>query len=111
MNMTKKERALLFACVLVLVIFFGGLLFMLRQQMQTKAITPTNRRTFGALLPAPSPTVPALFSDNFSDNSQNWDVGNEATYGSTINNGTLTMTNPIISHFENLFHQMGPMEM
>lgn len=92
MNMTKKERALLFTCVLVLVVFFGGLLYILRQQVETKTTPSTNRRTFGALLPAPSPTVPALFSDNFSDNSQNWDVGNEAKYGSTINNGSLTMT-------------------
>ncbi len=91
MDITKRERALLFACVLVLVIFFGGLLFLLRQQADTQATTPTNRRSFGARLPVPSPTVPALFSDNFTDNSQNWNVGNETTYGSTINNGTLTM--------------------
>jgi len=90
-NITKKERALLFACVLVLVLFFGGLLLLLRQQGETKTSTTPNRRTFGALRPVVSPTVVAIFSDNFFDNSQNWDVGNEAKYGSTINNGTLTM--------------------
>ena len=91
MNITNKERALLFACVLVLVLFFGGLLLFFRQQGETITSTTPIRRTFGALHPIPSPTVSALFSDNFSDNSQNWDVGNESKYGSTINNGTLTM--------------------
>lgn len=91
MNITNKERALLFACVLVLVLFFGGLFFFFRQQGETKTSTIPSRRTFGALHPVPSPTPPALFFDNFSDNSQNWDVGTESKYGSTINNGTLTM--------------------
>ena len=91
MNITNKERILLFACVLVLVLFFGGLVLFFRQQGETITSTTPNRRTFGALRLVPSPTVSALFSDNFSDNSQNWDVGTESKYGSTINNGTLTM--------------------
>ena len=91
MNITNRERALVFACVLVLVLFFGCLVFFFRQQGETKTATPPNRRTFGALRLIPSPTATALFSDNFSDNSQNWDVETEPKYGSVINNGTLTM--------------------
>ncbi len=91
MNITNIERALLFGCVLVLVLFFGGLVLFFRQQGETTASPTPNRKTFGVLHLLPSPTVPALFSDNFSDNSQNWDVGTEANYGSTISNGTLTM--------------------
>ncbi|GAC1425366.1 MAG: hypothetical protein NVSMB54_09600 [Ktedonobacteraceae bacterium] len=91
MKITNKERALLLACMLVLILFFGSFLLFLRQQGETKTQTTSSKRTFGALRPAPSPTVPALFSDNFSDNSQNWDVGIEAKDGSTINNGMLTM--------------------
>ena len=48
-------------------------------------------RTFGGLRPVLSPTATALFSDNFSDNSQNWNVGVEPKDSSTINNGTLTL--------------------
>ena len=92
MKTTNKERTLLFACGLVLLLFLSGLFLFFRQQGETKTQPTTGRRTFGALHLVPSPTASALFSDNFSDNSQNWDVGTEAKYGSTINNGTLTMT-------------------
>jgi len=90
-NITNKERALLLACVLVFILFFGGLLLFFRQQGDIKTTTTKNIRAFGALHPVPSPTLATLFSDNFSDNSQNWDVGTDAKYGSTINNGTLTI--------------------
>lgn len=86
-----KERALLVTCVLVLFLFIGGLVLLFRQQGNGTTTIKHNRGTFGALRLVPTPTVPALFSDNFSDNSQNWDVGSEATYGSSISNGTLTM--------------------
>ena len=91
MKTTNKEPALLFACVLVLVLFFGGLVFFFRQQEETSTVKTPNRSTFSALRLAPSSTAITLFSDNFSDNSQNWDVETEAKYGSVINNGTLTM--------------------
>lgn len=77
--------------MLVLVLFLSGLILFFRQQGETSPPITQGKRTFGALRPVPSPTAPALFSDNFSDNSQNWDVGTEAKYGSTINNGSLTM--------------------
>jgi len=35
---------------------------------------------------------PALFSDDFVDNSQNWNVGSGSGYSSIINSGSLTMT-------------------
>ncbi|GAC1643070.1 MAG: hypothetical protein NVS4B12_06940 [Ktedonobacteraceae bacterium] len=91
MNISNTERALLLACVLVLILFFGGLLIFFRQQGDTKTTSTPAPRTFGALHLTPTPTLSALFFDNFSDNSQNWDVGSEARYGSAINNGMLTM--------------------
>lgn len=91
MNISNKERVLLLACVLVLILFFGTLLLFFRQQGDAKTMTIPTRRTFGALHLVSSPTTTPLFSDNFSDNSQNWDVGTEAKYGSIINNGTLTL--------------------
>ncbi len=92
MNISNKEKALLLACAFVLVLFLGGVLLFIRQHGDAKTTTGPARRTFGALQLVSSPTATPIFSDNFSDNSQNWDVGTEAKYGSTINNGTLTMT-------------------
>ena len=77
--------------MLVLILFCGSLFFLFRQQGNTKMAVASPIRTFGGLRPVLSPTATALFSDNFSDNSQNWDVGVEPKEGSTINNGTLTL--------------------
>ncbi|GAC1393066.1 MAG: hypothetical protein NVS4B11_23930 [Ktedonobacteraceae bacterium] len=90
MNISNKERALLLACLFVLIVFFGGLVLLFRSQGAVKTATKPHKG--GTIRLTPSPTLSTLFSDNFADNSQNWDVGTEATYGSTLNNGTLTLT-------------------
>ncbi len=82
----------LLACSsLVLIILVGSILFTSRQQQTAKSPVPP--RTLRVPRPTTSPTPPVLFSDTFSDNSQNWDVGTEAKYGSTISSGVLTLTN------------------
>ncbi len=88
-----KEKILLFVCLLVLSLFFSGMLFFSHQQGVVKSPAPPGRGVLNMPHPTPSPTASVLFSDNFSDNSQNWDVGIEGKSGSTIGSGKLTLTN------------------
>ena len=90
LNIFNRARTLLFACIVVLLLCVGSLFFFSHQQEGTKSGTTQSQQVFGAFLSTPNPT---LFSDNFSDNSQNWDVGTDTRGGSVINNGTLTLTN------------------
>jgi len=76
----------------VLLLACGGLFYVVLQNtaktITTGTGTPQSTNTPGAtLVPKPTP----LFSDNFADNSKNWDVVNSQGFSSTISNNTLTM--------------------
>ncbi len=91
MNFLNKKKGIFLASLLILMLCIGSVFLLFRQQGNVKISTQPNRRILGTVRLTPTPTLPVLFSDNFADNSENWNVGNEAKYGSTIINGTLTM--------------------
>lgn len=77
---------------IVLLLACGGLFFVVLQNapktITTGTGTPQSTSTPDAtLVPKPTP----LFTDNFADNSKNWDVVNSQGFSSTINNNMLTM--------------------
>jgi len=90
-NIFTRKRVLLLAALLICVLCLGSFLLSTRQQGDAKTSTTRNGGTFGAIVAATGTALPTLFSDNFSDNSQNWNVGNDARHGSSVNDGTLTM--------------------
>lgn len=92
MNILTKKRVFLLAALLLCILSLSGVLFISCQQGDAKTIVTRSRSTSGTILSTTATTIPTLFSDNFSDNSQNWDVGGDAKHGSAINNGTLTLT-------------------
>jgi len=89
MNVFNKKC--LFLLIGLLIICLGGFFFLSRQQGESKASIPQKSNSLGPIRLVPTPTQTLLFSDNFADNSQNWNVGNEAKYSSIINNGVLTL--------------------
>ncbi len=87
---TFSRRIVIGVCSLLLLLIVSGFYFVLRPQGSSK--TTLTRSSSAATTVRPTPTLQALFSENFADNSQNWDVGNGPGYGSVIGNGALTMT-------------------
>lgn len=73
---------------LVLILLGGGILV----YTATKHSNPGTASTSSAT-PATqaTPAAPALFSDNFANNSKNWDTKVSAGYGASISNNMLTM--------------------
>jgi len=90
-NIFTRKRVLLLAALLICVLCLGSLLLTARQQGNAKTSTTRNSETFDGILATAGTALPTLFSDNFSDNSQNWNVGNDAMHGSSVDDGTLTM--------------------
>ncbi len=88
MNIFNKK---LFLLVSLLILCLVGFLFLSRQQSAGKTPIAQQSDALGPIRLVPTPTQAILFSDNFADNSQNWNVGHAAKAGSTINNGVLTM--------------------
>ena len=78
--------------LLVLVLACSGLVYVAAKNINTVNTAPTPTATATqAPTAVPTPAVQALFSDNFADNSKNWDVGGATGYSSAISNNALTM--------------------
>ncbi len=91
MNIFTRKRVFFLGVLLICVLCLGGLLFTARQKGDAKTSATPNGGTFGGIIATTGPALPTLFSDNFSDNSQNWNVGNDAMHGSSISDGILTI--------------------
>lgn len=82
----KKSPAFIIGSIAVVVLLIGGGLLFLSK---TGGSTPTHvvNGTTSTALPLP----PALFSDNFANNSKGWLVGNGNGFSRTLGNHTLTL--------------------
>ena len=87
--MQTKKRVLIVATLVVCLLLLSGIFLVSHRQGNARMSV---NRTFGMLATTTTTATALLFSDNFSDNSQNWDVGNDSKNGSSINNGMLVLT-------------------
>lgn len=76
--------------ILLVLVLIGGGIFAYSAANSHKDITQTTPTTTNATATT-LPTATALFSDNFANNSKNWNTQSASGYGITINNNALTM--------------------
>lgn len=91
----KKKRIprawLVLGSILVLLLACSGLLFASSRRTNNNTGNITTTSTTVTTTRAVTPTARPIFTDDFVDNSKNWDVGSAAGYSSTISNNVLTM--------------------
>src|SRR6266566_9671441 len=71
---------------LLVILVSGGLFFLTRLRGGTTNVTPSPGVT-----PSVVPTAPALFSDNFANNSKGWATGNDSGFSRNITNNALVL--------------------
>ncbi len=87
-----KKALMVMGCVILFLLIGTGIFLTFSRSNTNASINTTNAITQSSALITPQPTPQALFSDDFSDNSNNWDVGNGSGYASSIANNILTMS-------------------
>ncbi len=71
---------------LLVILVGGGIFFLSRSRGGTTNVTPSPGVT-----PSVVPTAPALFSDNFANNSKGWATGNDSGFSRNITNNALVL--------------------
>ena len=88
---------------IVLILVSSGIYYFVRQNPAAHVPTHHNTKT-ATSTPTPTPDTfmnePPLFNDEFTNNSNNWNIHAGAGYGASINTGALTMkeTNHRVFH-------------
>ena len=86
-----QRNSLLILSIVVALLLLSSLLYLVLVSQSNPPKTTSIGQKYGTQSSLIS-TLPVLFSENFTDNSQNWNLGNRPGYSSVINNGSLILT-------------------